>query len=65
MIAIWPAGPPKVCNEIANQTRVASRRGMTSPAAGRIARVDAASSGVGGCSSGVVTRVPVRAGVPV
>ena len=30
MTAIWPAGPPKVCSEIANQARTASRNGTTS-----------------------------------
>ena len=30
MTAIWPAGPPKVCSEMANQALVASRSGMTS-----------------------------------
>ena len=31
MTAIWPAGPPKVCSEMANQALAASRNGMTSP----------------------------------
>ncbi len=30
MTAIWPAGPPKVCSEMANQARTASRNGTTS-----------------------------------
>jgi hypothetical protein len=30
MTAIWPAGPPKVCREMVNQARTASRNGMTS-----------------------------------
>ena len=33
MTAIWPAGPPKVCREIANQARVASESGTGQPAA--------------------------------
>src|SRR3982750_3719071 len=28
MTAIWPAGPPKVCSEMANQVRTAVRKGM-------------------------------------
>jgi hypothetical protein len=31
MTAICPAGPPKVCSEMANQVLVASDSGMTSP----------------------------------
>ena len=30
MTAIWPAGPPKVWSEMANQARAASRSGITS-----------------------------------
>src|SRR5688500_5809567 len=30
--AIWPAGPPKVCSEMANQVRTAVRNGMTGSA---------------------------------
>src|SRR3712207_3676082 len=49
MTAIWPAGPPKVCREMANQVRVASRSGSTSP------RRPGAVSGVAPVSS------PIRA----
>src|SRR5688500_17769104 len=28
MTAIWPAGPPKVCSEVANQARTAGPNGM-------------------------------------
>ena len=50
MTAIWPAGPPKVCSEMANQVLVASDSGMTS-------RLLAA---LGGSGSGVmlVSRTP-------
>src|SRR5688572_13409455 len=49
MTAIWPAGPPNVCSEMANHARTAVRNGMasrtgraslvmsTSPASGRLA----------------------------
>ena len=47
MTAIWPAGPPKVCSEMANQVLVASDSGMTS-------RPLAA---LGGSGSGVMPRV--------
>ncbi len=30
MTAIWPAGPPKVCSEIANHARSARRNGTRS-----------------------------------
>jgi hypothetical protein len=30
MTAIWPAGPPKVCRDIANQVRTAVRKGTMS-----------------------------------
>src|SRR5680860_1469432 len=36
MTAIWPAGPPKVCSEMANQTLVASRNAMTSRSGPRV-----------------------------
>ena len=35
MTAIWPAGPPNVCNEMANQVRTAVRKGITGSAAAR------------------------------
>src|SRR4051794_19721198 len=35
MTAIWPAGPPKVWSEIANQARVASHKGSTSSGSAR------------------------------
>ena len=30
MTAIWPAGPPNVCSEMANQVRTASPKGTRS-----------------------------------
>ena len=50
MTAICPAGPPKVCREMANQARAAERNGTTSAEAGAGAGV----AGANGSRSAVV-----------
>ena len=38
MTAIWPAGPPNVCSEMANQARTAVRNGIAGSDVGLPAR---------------------------
>src|SRR3954471_10737520 len=57
MTAIWPAGPPKGCSEIRNQTRTAVRKGTGGSAGGCSRRraaspVTASGSGTRRCNHG-------------
>src|SRR5687767_2894266 len=63
MTAIWPAGPPKVCREMANHARTAVRKGTTSAGSRRSVSLVTGTPGSGrlAAEQGAATVVLVEA----